>query len=113
MTRLKSDLTTSTAIRRYLELFDDVPSVEQIQRAIPGVHPQVIVDLLESWSDKVLREMPPPPTVPLSTLKEIYILLKDHPTNVNKLYSGQDGYDHRARYAYLVAKDALIEMGEV
>jgi len=49
----------------------------------------------------------------VAAFKEVYDLLKDHPTNVDKLTSGQPGYDHRARYAYLVAKDALTEMGEL
>jgi hypothetical protein len=52
-------------------------------------------------------------------LQEIATLLSDHPTNVGvgteanwrPLNPGEEGYDHRARYALLVAKDALRTSG--
>lgn len=54
------------------------------------------------WEEKLLRQ----------NMWEIYKLLKDHPTNKEKLSCGEDGYDHWARYAYLVAKDTLIQLHE-
>ena len=41
-------------------------------------------------------------------IQEAFDILKEHPTNKDKLSSGDAGYDHRARYAYLVLKDRMM-----
>ena len=45
-----------------------------------------------------------------TALVEIQSILEDHPTNspLGTLNPDEEGYDPRARYAYLVAKDVLL-----
>jgi len=48
----------------------------------------------------------------IQALQKIITILEEHPTNgpngQRPLFYGEEGYDARARYAYLEAKDAVV-----
>lgn len=81
-------------VKNYLQSDDDISYEKPVEK------PALDLKAIEAEHGKAVV-----------SLTRVYVLLRDHPTNKNELFYGQEGFVSAVRYAYLEAKDTLMSLG--